>query len=133
MPCVYKTAKSHREAAFATILQPELEHIDQLDNIMALTTEVLIFEASNEFRDDPRLAIPAFEIVLKTVGVHAWVVRSRSTAIHKSKVLKHITLSPVYYGKQVDDPSTRGYIFLGKFHPLPAFDNFTVICRLGQL
>lgn len=68
---MYKTAKSHREAAFATILQPELEHIDRLDNIMALTTEVLIFEASNEFRDDPKLAIPAFEIVLKTVGVHA--------------------------------------------------------------
>jgi len=57
---------------------------------MAPTTEILIFEASNEFRNDPRLAIPAFELVLKNVGVHA----------------------PVYYGKQVEDPSTRGYIFL---------------------
>jgi hypothetical protein len=39
---------------------------------MAPTTEILIFEASNEFRDDPlRLSIPPFDIVLKADGVHA--------------------------------------------------------------
>jgi quinol monooxygenase YgiN len=55
------------------------------------TTEILIFEASNEFRDDPlRLSIPPFDIVLKADGVHA----------------------PAYYGKQVEDPSIWGNVFL---------------------
>ncbi|KAI9573408.1 hypothetical protein HD554DRAFT_2055825 [Boletus coccyginus] len=56
---------------------------------MVLTTEILIFETSSEFRDDPGLAIPAFEMVLEVDGAHA----------------------PAYYGKQIEDAST-GYIIL---------------------
>ncbi|KAG8215116.1 hypothetical protein J3R82DRAFT_8567 [Butyriboletus roseoflavus] len=56
---------------------------------MALTTEVFIFQTSDIFRNDPRLATPAFDIVLKVDGAHA----------------------PAYYGKQIENPST-GYVFL---------------------
>lgn len=38
---------------------------------MTLTTEVLIFESSKGFRDDPNIVIPAFQQVLKEQGVHA--------------------------------------------------------------
>jgi len=41
----------------------------QLD-IMALTTEIFVFETRDEFRNDPGLAIPAFEVVVKADGVH---------------------------------------------------------------
>lgn len=40
-------------------------------DIMALTTEILIFETSDAFRKSPGLGIPAFNIVLKANGVHA--------------------------------------------------------------
>ncbi|KAF8547996.1 hypothetical protein OG21DRAFT_1526775 [Imleria badia] len=64
---------------------------------MTLTTEVLIFESSEAFRNDPDVVIPAFKEVLKAHGVHA----------------------PGYYGKQIEEPSTStyGYIFLN-------WDNF---------
>lgn len=38
---------------------------------MTLTTEILIFETSDAFRNDPGLVIPACDIVLKANGVHA--------------------------------------------------------------
>lgn len=38
---------------------------------MTPTTEVLIFESSEAFRNDPRIATPVFDIVLKADGVHA--------------------------------------------------------------
>ena len=38
-----------------------------------LTTEVLIFEANDEFRANPRLIIPAFQVALKAEGVHPCV------------------------------------------------------------
>ncbi|KAF8547192.1 hypothetical protein OG21DRAFT_1501679 [Imleria badia] len=62
---------------------------------MTLTTEVLIFESSEAFRNDPSLAIPPLDIVLKADGVHA----------------------PGYYGKEIKESSTRGYFFLN-------WDNF---------
>ncbi|KAF8428052.1 hypothetical protein L210DRAFT_3564460 [Boletus edulis BED1] len=57
---------------------------------MTLTTEILIFEASDGFRNDPGLVIPAFDVALKAKGVQ----------------------SPVYYGKQIEEPSTWGYLIL---------------------
>ena len=50
--------------------QLRLRNWSRLD-IMAPTTEILIFETSNEFRDDTKVTIPAFNIVLKADGVHA--------------------------------------------------------------
>ncbi|KAG6374214.1 hypothetical protein JVT61DRAFT_4872 [Boletus reticuloceps] len=57
---------------------------------MTLTTEILIFETSEEFRNDPGIAIPASDVALKAKGVHP----------------------PLYYGKQIEEPSTWGYIIL---------------------
>ncbi|KAF8547994.1 hypothetical protein OG21DRAFT_1516764 [Imleria badia] len=72
---------------------------------MSFTTETLIFESSEAFRNDPRVATPTFDIVLKADGVHA----------------------PVYYGKQIGEPSTHGYVFISTFHPLIVFDVFTAL------
>ncbi|KIJ61733.1 hypothetical protein HYDPIDRAFT_115547 [Hydnomerulius pinastri MD-312] len=53
------------------------------------TTEIIIFDASEEFQSDPSIATAAFNIVLKAAGVQA----------------------PAYYGLQIENPKT-GYIFL---------------------
>jgi len=72
----YKKAESHRAHPLQWGLARTLSALAgagpayRLD-IMTLTTEVLIFETSDEFRNNPGLAIPAFEIVLKADGVHA--------------------------------------------------------------
>ena len=49
-------------------------------------------------------------------------------------VIVHLHYSPGYYGKQIEEPSTWGYIILSTLHPLLAFTNLTAcIRRLGQL
>ncbi|KAG2344192.1 hypothetical protein BDR05DRAFT_932236 [Suillus weaverae] len=53
------------------------------------TTEILIFDTSEEFRKDVSILRPAFDIVSKADGVH----------------------KPVYSGVQIENPAT-GYIFL---------------------
>ncbi|KAG1810379.1 uncharacterized protein HD556DRAFT_1302691 [Suillus plorans] len=53
------------------------------------TTEIIIFETSEKFREDVSFLRPAFDIVLKADGVH----------------------KPVYSGLQIENPAT-GYIFL---------------------
>ena len=38
---------------------------------MTLTTEVLLFEANDEFRKDPGLIIPALDLAFKSEGLHS--------------------------------------------------------------
>ncbi|KAG2145433.1 uncharacterized protein EDB93DRAFT_1150934 [Suillus bovinus] len=53
------------------------------------TTEILIFDTSEKFRNDVSMLRPAFDIVLKADGAH----------------------KPAYSGIQIENPST-GYVFL---------------------